>query len=196
MNSIITEISRVEHVILSKIDVLFSKFSISRLLKKSNFYKESGIQCVIVLKEIFDLFFSGKNLFRTLDMKPNDISSKKTLPTGFLINVLISDDSIYDRSRSKKVELLSQVFDHTTHKFVKGFNMLTIGWSDGNTFLPAAFTLLSSRHEKKILRLANGKIDKHSAGYKKRTEAIANATDILMKLFDVNVGAVIFNNTF
>src|SRR5665647_497945 len=33
--------------------------SISKLLKKSNFYKEGGIQCVVVLKEIFGLVFSG-----------------------------------------------------------------------------------------------------------------------------------------
>ena len=183
-------------------------------MKKSNFYKDCGIQCVVVLKEIFGLIFSGKNLFRTLKMKPDDISFKKNTAYRFLnssnynwarlllllittiidginqltskdrVNVLIADDSLYDRSRSKKVELLSRVFDHTTHKFVKGFKMLTIGWSDGNTFLPVAFSLLSSRHEKKVLRPANSKIDKRSAGYKKRIEAIANATDTLLKLLD------------
>lgn len=214
MNSIITEISSTEQVIPSKIDSFFSKFSISKLLKKSNFYKESGIQCIVVLKKIFGLIFSGKNLYRTLDMKPDDISFKKNTAYRFLnsskynwsrlllllvtmiinsinqltskdrVNVLIADDSLYDRSRSKKVELLSRVFDHTTHKFVKGFKILTIGWSDGNTFLPAAFSLLSSRYEKKILKPANNKIDKRSAGYKKRVESTSNATDTLMKLLD------------
>ena len=32
---------------------------------------------------------------------------------------------------SKKVELLSRVFDHTGKKYLKGFRMLTLGWSDG-----------------------------------------------------------------
>ena len=66
MNSIITDKSNAEHIISSKIDIFFSTFAISNLLKKSNFYKESGIHCVVVLKEIFGLVFSGKNLFRTL----------------------------------------------------------------------------------------------------------------------------------
>jgi len=35
--------------------------------------------------------------------------------------VLIFDNSTYDRSRSKKVELLSRVFDHNTSKYLKGF---------------------------------------------------------------------------
>jgi hypothetical protein len=66
MDSIITDNSNAEHAISSKIDTFFSQFSISKLMKRSNFYKESGIQCVVVLKEIFGLVFSGKNLFRTL----------------------------------------------------------------------------------------------------------------------------------
>ena len=33
--------------------------------------------------------------------------------------VLILDDSTYDRNRSKKVELLSRVFDHTNMKYLK-----------------------------------------------------------------------------
>jgi hypothetical protein len=214
MNSIITENLIVENTITSKIDAFFNKFTISKLLKKSNFYKESGIQCVVVLKEIFGLIFSGKNLFRTLKMNPDDISFKKNTAYRFLnssrynwarlllllailiidginklssddrVNVLIADDSLYDRSRSKKVELLSKVFDHTTRKFVKGFKMLTIGWSDGSTFLPVAFSLLSSRQEKRILCPADNKVDKRSAGYKKRSEATVNSTETLLKLID------------
>ncbi len=214
MNPIITDNSNAEHAISSKIDNFFAIFSISKLMKKSNFYKESGIQCVVVLKEIFGLIFSGKNLFRTLKMNPDDISFKKNTAYRFLnssrynwsrlllmlvtiiieninkltsddrVSVLIVDDSLYDRGRSKKVELLSRVFYHTTRKFVKGFKMLTIGWSDGTTFLPVAFSLLSSRHEKKILCPADTNIDKRSAGYKKRTEATSNSTETLLKLLD------------
>lgn len=214
MKSIITDNSSAEHVISSKVDTFFTDFSIYKLMKKSNFYKEGGIQCVVVLKELFGLIFSGKNLFRTLKMNPDDISFKKNTAYRFLnssnfnwtrlllllatmiitrinsltsddrANVLIVDDSLYDRSRSKKVELLSKVFDHTTHKFVKGYKMLTLGWSDGTTFLPVGFSLLSSRQEKRILCPANSSIAKRSAGYKKRSEATANSTEILLKLLD------------
>ena len=46
-------------------------------------------------------------------------------------SVLIIDDSPYDRSRSKWVNLLARVWDHSTGRFLKGFRMLTICWSDG-----------------------------------------------------------------
>jgi len=40
--------------------------------------------------------------------------------------VLIIDDSPYERSMSKKVELLAKVFDHAANKFMRGFRLLTI----------------------------------------------------------------------
>ena len=52
-------------------------------------------------------------------------------------NVLIVDDSLFHRARSKKVELLARVYDHAKGEYTFGFRMLTlVGWSDGNTFLP------------------------------------------------------------
>ena len=44
----------------------------------------------------------------------------------------------------KKAELLARVFDHTTGRFTKGFTMLTLGWSDGFSFAPIDFIMLSS----------------------------------------------------
>lgn len=58
--------------------------------------------------------------------------------------VLIFDDSTYNRNRSKKVELLTRVFDHSEMKHIKRFRMLTLGWFDGNSFLGLDFALLSS----------------------------------------------------
>ncbi|WP_419723416.1 hypothetical protein [Sulfoacidibacillus ferrooxidans] len=58
--------------------------------------------------------------------------------------MLIVDNSVYDRGRSRAVELLARVHDHTVNRFVKGFRMLTLGWSDGHTFVLIDFSPLSS----------------------------------------------------
>lgn len=42
------------------------------------------------------------------------------------VNVLILDDTIIPRERSKNVELLARVHDHTSNRFKKGFTMLTL----------------------------------------------------------------------
>ena len=67
------------------------------------------------------------------------------------INVLILDDSIYHRARSKKVELLARLYDHAKKEFSYGFRMLTLCWSDGNTLLPVSHTLLSTENTKNRL---------------------------------------------
>jgi len=71
---LISDLECNENAVSSRIDKFFIQNSFSKLLKQSNFYKEPGIVCVTILKELFALVFTGKNLFRTLEMKPDDLS--------------------------------------------------------------------------------------------------------------------------
>ena len=73
-------------------------------------------------------------------------STLEPLTSADRINVLILDDSIYHRARSKKVELLARLYDHAKKEFSYGFRMLTLYWSDGNTLLPVSHTLLSTEN--------------------------------------------------
>ncbi|MFC4389063.1 transposase [Gracilibacillus marinus] len=93
--------------------------------------------------------------------------------------VWIVDDSSYDRNRSKSVELLARCFDHASQKmrFYKVFRMLTLGWSDGATFIPMDFSLLSSK--KSQINGLSSKVDKRSSGYKRRVEALQTAPEQL-----------------
>lgn len=84
MTSIISDLQSNENAVSSRIDQFFTQNSFSKLLKQSNFYKESGIPCVTLLKELFMLVFTGKNLFRTLEMKPEDLSFRKNTAYRFL----------------------------------------------------------------------------------------------------------------
>lgn len=91
--------------------------------------------------------------------------------------VLIVDDSAYDRNRSKKVELLARCFDHASLKmrYYKGFRMLTLGWSDGYTFMPIDFSLLSSK--KAQINGISSEIDKRTCGYKRRENALQTSPE-------------------
>jgi len=105
-----------------------------------------------------------------------------SLTSADRVNVLIIDDSFYSRVRSKSVELLANVFDHVDRKYKKGFRMLTLGWSDGSTFLPLAFTLLSSEKKKNRICSINDSVDKRSNGYKIREEAIKKSPEVMIDL--------------
>ena len=97
-------------------------------------------------------------------------------------NVLIIDDSVFSRNRSKKVELLARVYDHVSGTYVKGFRMLTLGWSDGNTFLPLSHCLLSSASKRQQLQGASADIDPRSNGGKQRKLAQRKAPEVVLEL--------------
>ena len=108
--------------------------------------------------------------------------------------MLILDDSLYSRARSKAVELLANVHDHTTGKFVRGFRLLTLGWSDGNTFVPLyfvplCFSLLSSHKQENRYVEMSTDIDKRTAGYKRRQESMMKSSMALLELLEQALAA-------
>lgn len=96
-------------------------------------------------------------------------------------DVLIVDDSLFDRSRSKKVELLARVFDHCSMKYRSGFRMLTLGWSDGNSFVPVSYSLLSAAEDRNLL-CGSGCHDGRSLAGKRRLQSRRKATDVMVEL--------------
>jgi len=199
----------------TSIQQFFKEVKLGKLLQQSNFYKVKGFSVAFIFQAIFTLIFTGKNLYRLLELKSDDkifgkdtvyrfLNSARHNWRKFLLllsstiikqklypltsqereNVLIIDDSLYSRSRSKSVELLARVFDHVKNKYTKGFRLLTLGWSDGNTFLPVAFSLLSSPNKENRLCGINEKIDKRTNGYKRRKESFKKATEVMFDLLD------------
>lgn len=99
------------------------------------------------------------------------------------VNVLIIDDTMFERNSSKKVELLCKVYDHAKKTYKHGFRLLTLGWSDGNTFLPVNSCLLSSANSKTRINEAKN-LDKRSIGFKRRKLSQTKATSVMLDLID------------
>ena len=55
-------------------------------------------------------------------------------------------------------------------RFYKGYRMLTLGWSDGYTFMPINFSLVSSM--KYQINEISEYIDKRTYGYRRRENAL------------------------
>lgn len=186
----------------------FNNFKIGTLLNKCGITKTIGASPLTIFTIVFNLAFLSKNLYQGVvqnkkasidkDAVYNFLNSSRYNWRRFTLllfsriyllirslldddseEVLVFDDSTYDRSRSKRVELLSKVFDHTTMRYLKGFRMLTLGWSDGNSFLGIDFALLSSANKKNRYNEINSGIDKRSCGYKRRIEATTKSTELL-----------------
>ncbi len=208
MSQLISDIVYCEN----QIHQFFQNQKIGSLLKRSNINKEKGISSVAVFRVMFTLVFAGKNLFRTMaadkccgmakDTVYRFLNSIHTNWRRFLLllssrvirdelepltvatnmKVLIADDTLYRRNRSKHVELLSRVFDHTDKRYYRGFRMLTLGWSDGISFLPVSCALLASNKEKNRLVPSRTDLDRRTNGARRRREGIRKATDVLVEM--------------
>lgn len=188
------------------------ELQLGKLLRKANITKSCGVPAFEVFQFLLLLVFQGKNLFRFLNSKHKDQAVSKNTYYRFLnetsynwkkfllllaakvasafdkltrperIKVFILDDSIITRNRSKNVELLSKVYDHVSHKFQKGFTLLTLGWSDGYSFIPVGFNLLSSANQSNRYQEISDKINHHSNGYKVRKESMMKKPDAAILL--------------
>jgi hypothetical protein len=106
---------------------------------------------------------------------------------------------VYNKNRSKKLELLSKVYDYVNERYVNGFRMLTLAFTDGISLIPMDFALLGT---KKILCEANPEIDGRSHGAKRRAEAVCEAPKVLLSMIDrlrdvIKVGSyIVFDSWF
>ncbi|MDO9042332.1 MAG: transposase [Desulfocapsaceae bacterium] len=191
-----------------KISSFIGKFQVGTLLNKSGIRKLRGVSPLTLFSAIFMLPFEGDNFYRGivtnagLPFKKNAAYDLLKIPRHnwqkfmlslavqvsnffFLLTskesekVLIFDDSTYDRSRSKVVELLAWFFDHTSHTSLKGFKLLTLRWSDGSSSLPLYFVLCSSANAEKRIQRIKKDLDKRTCGYKRRVEAMTKSTEHL-----------------
>ena len=117
------------------------------------------------------------------DIVKNDI---RDLTDETRKNVFIIDDSLFNRTSCKKTELGSKVFDHTDMHYKKGFRMLTLSWSDGNTLIPVNSCLLASTKEENIIGPVNN-FDQRTLAGKRRKLAQTKAPEAMMTLLDTAV---------
>lgn len=212
MNKSITQANQNDKQISKSIEKFFKRFHISSALKASNAYKKNGIPVIEIFQYLFLLIFSNRSMYMSLITGRNTPGFAKDTVYRFMkmlqinwirfttllasriirdaivpldsedrANVLIIDDSMFERNRSKKVELLAKAYDHANHRYRFGFRMLTLGWSDGSSFLPVNSILLSSENKKNRVNEAV-KVDKRTAGYKRRLLSIQKGTQAMLEL--------------
>ncbi len=192
----------------NRISSFMKSFKVGTLLHRNGIRKLRGATPLTVFSAIFSLPFTGMTFSQGIVRNP-ELGFKKDAAYDFLRNpnhnwrtfmlrlvaivirfftvltseereqVLIIDDSTYDRSRSKVVELLAWIHDHNRGCSLKGLKLLTLGWSDGNSFLPLDFVLCSSASRDKRIQGITKQVDKRSCGYQRRREAMIKSTQHL-----------------
>jgi hypothetical protein len=69
--------------------------------------------------------------------------------------------------------------------------MLTLGWSDGVSFVPLDHAVLSSTKEKHRVQGITKEMDKRTCGAKRRKEALTKSTDLILPMVKRALGLFI-----
>lgn len=167
--------------LFNTISSFFKTFKIGDMLRKCNACKQKGVPVLDIFKyKLCNVFsdrsmymqmktnsyhesFSKNTFYRFLDSAKTNwlrfttllskkvIESLEPLTSDDRINAFIIDDSLFERTSCKKTELGAKVFDHCTGRYKKGFRLLSLLWTDGNTAVPINSCLLSSTQDKNVL---------------------------------------------
>ena len=197
--------------IFNAISSFFCTFGIGNLLRKCNAQKEKGVPILDIFKyKLCNVFsdrsmymqqktgsfkesFSKNTFYRFLNspktnwLRFTTLLSKKVvdkvepLTDDERVNAFIVDDSLFERTSCKKTELGSRVFDHTSMKYRKGYRLMTLGWTDGNTFLPINSCLLASSKEHNLIGPVE-QFDGRSLAAKRRKFAQMKGTEVMIEL--------------
>lgn len=197
--------------LFNAISSFFRTFRVGALLRKCNAQKEKGIPVLDIFKyKLCNVFtrrsmymqqktgsfresFSKNTFYRFLNnpkinwLRFTSLLSKKAaeviepLTSEERVNAFVVDDSLFERTSCKKTELGSRVFDHTTMRYRKGYRLMTLGWTDGNTFLPVNSSLLASSKKRNLIGPVV-QYDGRSLAAKRRKLAQMKGTDVMIEL--------------
>ena len=216
--TIMPEASEIDKSVFALTEGFMKRFQINGLLRASNATKVRGVPIYDIFAFLLGLVFTGMNMYTLIEncrekiyfckdavyrlllkgsinweiflfkLSCSVVSVVDALTSDDRKSVLIIDDSPYYRNRSKKVEFLSRFFDHVTRKYYKGLTLLTLGWSDGQTFLPISFRLLGSGDDSKLLEGSHVKEDRRTLATKRRIDARKPKPDLLLSMLEAVKG--------
>lgn len=197
--------------LFNAISSFFTRFGVGNLLRKGNAQKEKGVPVLQIFKyKLCNAFsdrsmymrqktgsyketFSKNTFYRFLNGKKTNWLRFTTLLSKVVadtiepltdknrVNAFVVDDSLFERTSCKKTELGSRVFDHTTMRYTKGYRLMTLGWTDGNTFLPVNGCLLASSKDSNLIG-PQEHFDGRSLAAHRRNLAQMKGTDAMLEL--------------
>lgn len=98
-------------------------------------------------------------------------------------DVFIIDDTVYELANAYKTELNSHIYDHAHNRHTNGFRLLTLGWSDGESFVPIDYSLMASSKDNLVHQPAQ-EFDHRSGAYSRRVRARKTAPEVMFEMLE------------
>lgn len=197
-----------EHDTKNIISAFIHLIGLGRLSKRINFKRHSTIPLTAVITWLFEAIFSRRSLYRAQPSRWFSSRTARNILNDGRINwqkllclvaikmililtpfidqrrrlALIVDDTLIERAYSTKTELLAKIYDHDQHRYSTGYRNLTIGWSDGNTFLPVNCALMSTRKKTNLVGSKSSITDQRTIAGQRRSQAQRKMNEVVLEL--------------
>lgn len=197
-----------EHDTKNIISAFIHLIGLGRLSKRINFKRHSTIPLTAVITWLFEAIFSRRSLYRAQPCRWFSSRTARNILNDGRINwqkllclvaikmililtpfidqrrrlALIVDDTLIERAYSTKTELLAKIYDHDQHRYSTGYRNLTIGWSDGNTFLPVNCALMSTRKKTNLVGSKSSITDQRTIAGQRRSQAQRKMNEVVLEL--------------
>lgn len=175
--SVLQKVVSAKDLLIDKLLVCFASTSAYRMFKTDTFFRD--------YKQ--DTFYRFDKLPKAnwerlqLETARNVILDIESQTNDDHINAIVFDDSLYSRTGGKGTELCARVFDHNDHKTRTGFRMMTGGWTNGESFIPFAQALLSTRNEAQMVGI-DVPVDRRTLRGRRRAMAKTKGTVVVQKM--------------
>ena len=209
---IIAQKSENDNRIIESCVGFFERFKMTKILRRCGAMKKSGYIVNIVFLFLLGTVFAGKkmskinrhykeempfgkdvayrliergdvNWERTVFLASNGvIPEMRKLTSDERRSALVIDDTPQYRDRSKKVEVLATCYDHAEERYYKGHTLLTMGWTDGQTFIPVDYRVLSASDDKNLIYGSNIIYDDRTLATKRRKDARAGKPTLVLDM--------------
>ncbi len=183
-----------ENDLIDCVQRFFSKHHVGKLLARCNGMKEKGVSPVSLLRYKLSNIFVGRSMYmqqRTGSFK-EDFSKNtfyrflNSVKTNWLrFTSLLAADIVNNDLKDLTDDNRKNVF---IMHFKKGFRMLTLSWSDGNTLIPVNSCLLASAKDTNIIGPVKD-FDNRTIAGKRRMLAQTKAPEAMMTLLDTALSA-------
>ena len=169
-----------KRVLFALLSIVFMRISLSEAISKAQ--DSFGFGKDVVYRFLNNAKANWENLLFYVSMLV--IQFMLSLTNGNRIKAFVIDDTSYYRDRSKKVELLSRCYDHSKDQYYNGFNMLTVGWTDGVSFVPLLGKLLCASTKSNLLFENGHRTDWRTLATRRREEASMGKPQIVLNMLE------------
>jgi len=180
--TIMPEELRIDNAIEEKFRHFMKRFGINGMLRKAGAAKSKGVCAYLIFTFLIGLVFTRRNLYKTMAFSRDAPSFSKNAAYRYLSNPHVNWEAFICGLSDAVIPEIDKLTSE--NKYYKGFTLLNLGWSDGQTYVPADYRVLASGSDGNLLEGSHAKEDRRTIATKRRASARMEKPKLALQMLE------------